>query len=299
MMTSTIRENKLFKAGGVVFWLIIWEGASLLINEELFLPSPVRVAVRLFQLLPEASFWSAVFFTLFRILLGFLLSVLTASILASLSYRFPLVSILSSPLVKTVRATPVASIVILVLVWVHSRNLSVVISFLMVFPVVYTNILEGLVSTDKDLIEAAGVYRITRLKRIRYIYLPSLSPYIQSAISTSLGLAWKSGIAAEVIGLPDGSIGERVYEAKIYLSTPDLFAWTVVIIILAFLHHFFVFYILQILLIQSKRLTKLIKFFSIHLISFLLFLFHLLFCFFFFLTIHSLLILYYSFTILL
>ena len=187
MMTSTIRENKLFKAGGVVFWLIIWEGASL-------------------------------------------------------SYRFPLVSILSSPLVKTVRATPVASIVILVLVWVHSRNLSVVISFLMVFPVVYTNILEGLVSTDKDLIEAAGVYRITRLKRIRYIYLPSLSPYIQSAISTSLGLAWKSGIAAEVIGLPDGSIGERVYEAKIYLSTPDLFAWTVVIIILAFLfERFFLF----------------------------------------------------------
>ena len=242
MMTSTIRENKLFKAGGVVVWLIIWEGASLLINEELFLPSPVRVAVRLFQLLPEASFWSAVFFTLFRILLGFLLSVLTASILASLSYRFPLVSILSSPLVKTVRATPVASIVILVLVWVHSRNLSVVISFLMVFPVVYTNILEGLVSTDKDLIEAAGVYRITRLKRIRYIYLPSLSPYIQSAISTSLGLAWKSGIAAEVIGLPDGSIGERVYEAKIYLSTPDLFAWTVVIIILAFLfERFFLF----------------------------------------------------------
>lgn len=242
MMTSTIRENKLFKAGGVVFWLIIWEGASLLINEELFLPSPVRVAVRLFQLLPEASFWSAVFFTLFRILLGFLLSVLTASILASLSYRFPLVSILSSPLVKTVRATPVASIVILVLVWVHSRNLSVVISFLMVFPVVYTNILEGLVSTDKNLIEAAGVYRITRLKRIRYIYLPSLSPYIQSAISTSLGLAWKSGIAAEVIGLPDGSIGERVYEAKIYLSTPDLFAWTVVIIILAFLfERFFLF----------------------------------------------------------
>ena len=242
MMTSTIRENKLFKAGGVVFWLIIWEGASLLINEELFLPSPVRVAVRLFQLLPEASFWSAVFFTLFRILLGFLLSVLTASILASLSYRFPLVSILSSPLVKTVRATPVASIVILVLVWVHSRNLSVVISFLMVFPVVYTNILEGLVSTDKDLIEAASVSRITRLKRIRYIYLPSLCPYIQSAISTSLGLAWKSGIAAEVIGLPDGSIGERVYEAKIYLSTPDLFAWTVVIIILAFLfERFFLF----------------------------------------------------------
>ncbi len=235
MKISTTQANKILRAGAVLFWLIVWEGASLLIDEELFLPSPAGVVFRLFQLLPDPGFWSAVLFTLQRILLGFVLSVSAASLLASLSYRFSIIEILSSPLVKTIRATPVASIVILVLVWVRSRNLSVVISFLMVFPVIYTNILEGLRATDRNLIEAASVYRMTRVKKVRYIYLPSLSPYIESAIRTSLGLAWKSGIAAEVIGLPDGSIGERVYEAKIYLSTPDLFAWTVVIIILAFL----------------------------------------------------------------
>ena len=241
-MDSTIRENKVLKAGAILFWLLVWETASLIIGEELFLPSPIRVLLRLIQLLPDLGFWGAVLFTLCRILLGFLLSVVFAFTAASLSYRFPLFSVLSDPLVKAVRATPVASIVILVLVWVRSRNLSVVISFLMVFPVIYTNILEGLRATDSDLLEAATVYRITRLRKIRYIYLPSVSPYIQSAISTSLGLAWKSGIAAEVIGLPDGSIGERVYEAKIYLSTPDLFAWTVTVIVLAFaFERFFLF----------------------------------------------------------
>ena len=251
-MDSTIRENNILKAGAILFWLLVWETASLIIGEELFLPSPIRVLLRLVQLLPDPGFWSAVLFTLCRILLGFLLSVLSAFTAASLSYRFPLFSVLADPLVKAVRATPVASIVILVLVWVRSRNLSVVISFLMVFPVIYTNILEGLRATDSDLLEAATVYRITRLRKIRYIYLPSVSPYIQSAISTSLGLAWKSGIAAEVIGLPDGSIGERVYEAKIYLSTPDLFAWTVVIIILAFLFERFFLMLTSVLLRRAE-----------------------------------------------
>ena len=93
----------------------------------------------------------------------------------------------------------------------------------------------GIRNTDHDLLEAADVYRIRTIKRIRYIYVPSVLPYFSAAVKAALGLAWKSGIAAEVIALPDGSIGERVYEAKIYLSTPDLFAWTVVIIALAFL----------------------------------------------------------------
>lgn len=241
-MASTIQGNKLWKAGAIVFWLLVWEIASLAIGEELFLPSPSSVVFRLVSLIPEAEFWTSILFTLERILVGFLLALLSASVASGLSYRFRIVEILLDPAIRIIRATPVASIVILVLVWVRSRNLSVVISFLMVFPIIYTNILEGLKSTDKDLLEAAAVYRIKGLKKLRYIYIPSLSSYIQSAISISLGLAWKSGIAAEVIGLPDGSIGERVYEAKIYLSTPDLFAWTIVIIILAFLfEHFFLF----------------------------------------------------------
>lgn len=233
-MASTIR-NRATKAAAIAFWLIVWEVSSLLIGEEIFLPSPLSVIRALSVSMAEVSFWEAILFTLSRIILGFVSALVSALLLSAMSFRWKWLGILLDPALKIVRATPVASIVILILVWVRSRNLSVIISFMMVFPVVYQNILSGLRDTDRGILEMAEVYKIKLPKRIRYIYLPHLVPYIESAISTSLGLAWKSGIAAEVIGLPDGSIGERVYEAKIYLSMPDLFAMTLTVIILAFL----------------------------------------------------------------
>lgn len=252
-MVSTTPRTRIIKAGAIAFWLAVWEIASLLIGEELFLPSPISVLEALVASAVDLSFWSAVLFTLERIILGFIISLSSAVILAFLSYRWRILGILLEPIVKVVRATPVASIVILILVWVRSRNLSVVISFMMVFPVVYQNVLKGLCDTDRNLIEMADAYRIRTLKRIRYIYLPYLVPYLESAISISLGLAWKSGIAAEVIGLPDGSIGERVYEAKIYLSMPDLFASTVTVIILAFVFERVFLYLSRIILRRISR----------------------------------------------
>lgn len=252
-MVSTTPRTRIIKAGAIAFWLAVWEIASLLIGEELFLPSPISVLEALVASAVDLSFWSAVLFTIERIILGFIISLSSAVILAFLSYRWRILGILLEPIVKVVRATPVASIVILILVWVRSRNLSVVISFMMVFPVVYQNVLKGLCDTDRNLIEMADAYRIRTLKRIRYIYLPYLVPYLESAISISLGLAWKSGIAAEVIGLPDGSIGERVYEAKIYLSMPDLFASTVTVIILAFVFERVFLYLSRIILRRISR----------------------------------------------
>ena len=126
-----------------------------------------------------------------------------------------------------------ASFIILALVWLDARSLSLFISALMVFPPVYLNVLEGLRQTDPKLLELARVYRIPFRRRVRGIYLPQVLPYFRSASSLALGLCWKAGAAAEVIGLPAGTIGERLYTAKVYLQTPDLFAWTAVILILA------------------------------------------------------------------
>lgn len=232
-MTSTT-QSRLIKAAAILFWVAVWGIASYLIGEEILLPSPWAVALRLVSIVLEDGFIGTVLFTLWRIILGFLLSSVMAVLFAALSYRLDAFRIILDPVVKIVRAVPVASIIILVLVWVKSRNLSAVISFLMVFPIVYTNVLEGLDATDPLLLEAAECYHMKGLKRIRYIYLPSLVPYFTSAVSIALGLAWKSGIAAEVIGLPMNSIGEALYLSKIYLMMPDLFAWTVVIIVLAF-----------------------------------------------------------------
>ena len=203
------------------------------LKQEILLVSPVSVFSRLLQLLPTVDFWQAVGFSFFRITLGFLLACLAGTGLAALSSRFALARELITPLMSAVKSTPVASFIILVLLWVPSRNLSVVISFLMVTPIVYANLLGGLAARDPQLTEMARVFRVPAGRRLRFLTLPQVAPYFRSACAAGLGLCWKAGVAAEVIGLPKGSIGERLYQAKIYLDTPDLFAWTAVIILVS------------------------------------------------------------------
>lgn len=213
------------------FWIVLWEVVALAVGKEILLVSPVRVVIRLFHLVRESSYWQAILFSMVRITLGFTLSLTVGSFLAILSYRHTVIEHLCSPLLRTIKATPVASFIILVLLWIPSRNLSVFISFLMGFPIIYANLLEGLKATDKDLIEMAVLFRISKRKRITAIYLSQTMPYLHSACALALGLCWKSGIAAEVIGMPEGSMGEQLYQAKIFLASEDLFAWTLTIIL--------------------------------------------------------------------
>ena len=131
------------------------------------------------------------------------------------------------------KTVPIASFVILALIWTGSRNLSVFISFLVVYPMIHVNTKAGLLSTDPELLEMASVFHIPLIRRVWYLYRGALYPYLKSACRTALGMGFKSGIAAEVIGVPDGSIGEGLYLAKIYLSTAELFAWTFMIIVVS------------------------------------------------------------------
>lgn len=214
-------------------WLLLWQLGAMALNQKILLVSPVQVVARLWQLLPQGEFWSAVGFSFLRITLGFLLACVVGTALGVLASRFRVVRDLCAPLMATVKSIPVASFIILVLVWVPSRNLSVVISFLMVAPIVYQNVLGGISNMDHKLTEMADVFQVPFARRLRYLYLPQVAPFFRSACAVGLGLCWKSGVAAEVIGLPDGSIGERLYEAKVYLDTPDLFAWTLVIVLVS------------------------------------------------------------------
>ena len=156
-------------------------------------------------------------------------------LLAVLSYRFSIIETLLWPYVTLTKAVPVASFIIISLVWLSSKELSVFISFLMVFPVIYFNILQGMKATDVKKLQMAQLFGVPWRKRLVYIYIPQIKPFLLSACSVSLGMAWKSGIAAEVIGIPDGSIGEMLYEAKVYLNTSELFAWTIVILLISIL----------------------------------------------------------------
>ena len=217
----------------VLVWLAVWQLIAWWVDAPILLVSPLTALKRLLELAFEAAFWRAVAFSVGRILLGFLLSALLGAVLAAAASRFRRVRELLMPLVAAVKAVPVASFVILVLLWVSSRNLSVVISLLIGFPVVYANVLAGLDSTDPRLIEMARVFRVPFRRQLSTVYLSQVAPFLRSGLSLAIGLCWKSGVAAEVIGIPSGSIGEKLYKAKIYLETPDLFCWTVAVVVLS------------------------------------------------------------------
>ncbi len=236
-MTSIMNNSSTgrlsFKLWSIIFWLTIWQIASHLVGSSILLVSPLAVVERFFTLAFTASLWQAVFFSLFRIATGFVLALLLGVVAAALSARYIVLYDLFAPLILAMKAIPVASFIILILIWISSRNLSIIISFIMVMPVIYTNVLDGIHATDRQLLEMVKVFAISPYRQIRYIYLPQIFPFFLSSCSIGLGLCWKSGIAAEVIGIPKGSIGEKLYNAKIYLETADLFAWTLVIILIS------------------------------------------------------------------
>ena len=226
-------KTLLRRAGAVLFWLAVWQAAAMAIGQEVFLVSPVQALRCLLRLLPQADFWHRVGFSAGRILLGFGLGVLSSAVLAVAAEKWEWVDALLAPVMQLVKATPVASFIILALVWVSGRSLSILISFLMVLPVLYSAVRIGIESTDVQLLEMAQVFRLPLVRRVKAIWLPAILPAFRQGCSVALGICWKSGVAAEVIGLPDGSIGDALYRAKITLSTGELFAWTFVIILLS------------------------------------------------------------------
>lgn len=236
-MTSIIpnnKKNKKMKLWPIMFWLLVWQAASVFVGQEILLASPAAVFKRLLTLMTEPDFWQSLLFSGLRIGAGFLLGAAAGIAGAALASRFRMAEELLSPLVAAVKAVPVASFVILILIWVSSKNLSVVIAFLMVFPILYANMRNGLKELNTDLAEAAEIFQIPWPVRLRWIVLPQLYPYIRTGCSLALGLCWKAGTAAEVIGIPNRSIGEHLYQAKIYLDTPGLFAWTAAIVCVSF-----------------------------------------------------------------
>ncbi len=218
----------------LAFWLVVWQVAASAIGQQVLLVPPGGALARLGELVVTTGFWGTVAHSLARIGLGFLAATVVGILAASLAETVKVVDILLTPLLAAIRSTPVVSFIILVLIWAGSGQLAFVISFLMVLPILYTNVLEGIRRRDVGLLEVATVFRVPRLRRLAAIDVPSVLPFVVAGCKVGVGLAWKSGIAAEVIGLPQGSIGEQLYEAKIFLSSADLFAWTVVVVALSY-----------------------------------------------------------------
>lgn len=223
------------KTGIILLWLLIWQLLSGAVHNSILMAGPVESAKALMQMILTREYRNAILFSLIRIIGGFCFGSAMGISLAFISYRVRFMEDFLKPFISVLKAVPVASFVIILLIWAGNKNLSFYISALVVMPLLYINTLGGLKATDPKLLEMAEVFRIPVLRRVRYIYLPSVYPYLYSAFQAALGMAWKSGVAAEVIGQPLGSMGNGLYQAKIYLETADLFAWTITIVVVSFL----------------------------------------------------------------
>ncbi len=217
----------------VVLWLGLWQAVAMWIDNRIFLPRPAEVVQSLLGLLGTKEFYGSIGASMVHILQGFLLGIGAGTVLAVLAATSDFLQTFLSLPMRIIKATPVASFTILALFWVDSSGLSVLISFCMVLPVIYTNVVTGIRETDKRMLEMAEVFRMNRRNRVGYIYVPAVLPYLFSAVSVAIGLAWKSGIAAEVIGITKNSIGNRLYQAKIYMEMPEVFAWTAVTVVIS------------------------------------------------------------------
>lgn len=231
----------------VAFWLAVWQGASLAVGSRVLLVGPWEVAARLTQLLPTLGFWSAVGRTFGRITVGFLLAAVVGVLLAALSAASRWTEALVAPLVATIRSTPVVSFIILLLIWADVSRLATIVSFLMTLPIIHATVYSGILERDRSLLEMASVFRVSRWRRLLAIDVPGVLPYFAAGCRTGVGLAWKSGIAAEVIGQPTGTIGERLYQGRLFLETADVFAWTAVVVVVAFAFERLVLWLLSVL----------------------------------------------------
>ena len=240
----------------VLFWLILWEAADRIIDNRIILSGPVHIVQALVRHMTETDFWVICAASFLRITAGFLLSFLAGFFLAVLSHRFRLLQDFISPIMMTLKVVPMISFVIMLLIWVGNQALTVYLSFLIVLPLIYTSTLSGLNAVDQNLLEISREYGFSRWYRFLYVYRPAFMPFVLSSCKVSLGMSWKSGIMAEVIGTPRPSIGREMYAAKTYLQTADLFAWTIVVIIVSLLFEKAFLWLMKKLNAPAGRITN-------------------------------------------
>lgn len=230
-------SNKIFVA---LFWLIVWEIVYLSINESIIFPSPKSVFITLFSMMKTAQFWKTLLFSLGRVLQSMAYGIIIGVVLLFICYKSYFFRNIMSPLISAIKALPVATFIILLMFFVKSENVPVIIGTIMVVPIVYNNLLEGIKNIDRELIEMVNVFHVSFIEKLTKLYIPSVMPYMIATINVCVSFCFKATISAEVLSIPKNSIGLNIYNAKIYFDIETLFAWTIVIVFSSVLLEFIV-----------------------------------------------------------
>ena len=226
-------KKALTYAVSAVFWLLVWQGIHLWIGKDILIPSPLSVLQKLFEFFGEWEFWLSVGTSLFRVISGLLLGTVLGIVIAVLTAKSGFLKTLFSPVLHIIKATPVASFIILAILWLKVENVPIFTSMLIVLPAVWANVEKGILSVDPMLMQMGKAFCLSKKELFFRITVPSVKPFFIAAMNSAVGMAWKAGIAAEVICPYRNSIGSALHDSKIYFETVDTFAWTVTVILLS------------------------------------------------------------------
>lgn len=218
-------------AGAVAaFWLAVWVLAAALAAQPLILPGPGAVVVALLRLVCDAGTWAILAGSGARILGGLALAAVCGGLLAGISVRSRAFARLAAPALSFVKATPVACVVVLLLMWLGSARVSIAAVFLMALPGVYFSLVEGLSQVDKPLEQMLRLHGVRGWRLFCAHTWREVLPFVLSCARAVIGMSWKAGVAAELIGMAVDTVGERIYQAKLLIETADLLAWTVLVV---------------------------------------------------------------------
>ncbi len=219
----------------ILFWIAVWHITGSIANKNLLfaIPLPADTLAAFFSAIKTARFWAAVGTSLFHISAGFISACVLGLIFGVISGSLAGVRALSAPLIHLMRSVPVAAFIILAWLWIPTNILPAFISFLMVFPLIFSRAEEDILNTDKHLLELSRVMRLSPFKTMLHIKLPSVLPGFRLSAINGLGFAWKSGVAAEVICNPTGSLGALLSGAKMNIEYAEVFAITLTIVLLS------------------------------------------------------------------
>jgi len=239
-MKNFITKNRLISIAGILLLFLIWKIISLFAGSEQIVPSPENTLMTVIRVFGEKGFWISLIYTISRGLTGFVISILLAFIIGIPSGSNRSIYLLFNPFLVAFRSTPVISLILLAIIWLGNELVPVFIAILTMFPIMATNIADGIRNVDTHLIEMGKIYGIKHKRILREISIPSIIPFITSGVSSAMGFGWRAIIIGEVLAQPRFGIGTQMQNAQIYLQVSELIAWTLIAILISYIFEWIV-----------------------------------------------------------
>lgn len=233
-MKLNLSKNKLISLISIIIMLIIWKLVSIIYESDLILPSPEYTFISTLKLFASKNFLVIIGTTILRGIIGFTLSFILGIVIgiwAGINDHF---NSFLKPILVTIRSVPVISLILLALIWFQVDLVPIFIGFLTMFPFICTNVIDGIKNVDSDLIEMSHIYKISKQRIIKEVYLPAITPFIFSGASSAMGIGWRAIIIGEVLSQPKYGIGTLMQQAQTFLLVNEVISWTIIAIIISY-----------------------------------------------------------------